>query len=68
MKTHYAEVERGNESNGQDEWGITICNRELEPHHLTNRDNEVTCKHCLSVINKQDATSSKPTDKPNEQY
>ena len=50
-KQHYAYVDRGNESYPYDEWSETACGLELEPSYLTNREEWVTCKNCLRVIN-----------------
>ncbi len=52
MKTHYALVDRANESNPHDEWGDTFCGLEYTESPLTNRKDEVTCKKCLKAIPK----------------
>lgn len=49
-KQHYAYVELGNENNPHDEWSETACGLELEPSHMTNRQEWVTCKNCLRSI------------------
>lgn len=56
-KIHYANVERGNESQPNDEWGITACGLELEPHSLTDREDWVSCKNCLRAIKKNIVTN-----------
>lgn len=48
MKTHYASVERGNESNPHDEWFETACGLEYTESPLSNDIRYVTCKKCLS--------------------
>jgi hypothetical protein len=45
MKTHYATVERANESDNNDYWSETVCGTESE--HLENDWNVVDCKKCL---------------------
>ena len=45
-RLHYASVERGNESNPNDEWSKTACGLELESG-LTDKWEWVTCKNCL---------------------
>lgn len=50
MAIHYADVERGNESNPHDEWSATACGLELEPKALNNQIRHVTCKNCLRAI------------------
>ncbi len=52
MKTHYAEVERGNESNPNDEWGVTLCGLEHTESPLSNNINHVGCKRCLKGYKK----------------
>ena len=59
MAIHYAGVERGNESNPHDEWGITSCGLELDSNSLTDREDWVTCKNCLKSIAKYDQLSNK---------
>jgi len=54
MKIHFAEVERGNESNPHDEWGSTLCGLEYTQSPITNKINEVTCKKCLRAFPKYD--------------
>lgn len=51
-KTHYATVERGNESNPYDEWSDTACGRDLDDKFLSNEVKYVTCKVCLKVLNR----------------
>lgn len=48
MKTHYASVERGTESNPHDEWSITACGMEYTESPLSNDIKYVTCKKCLN--------------------
>lgn len=54
MKTHYAEVERGNESQPFDEWGTTACRMEYYESPATNNWKYVTCKKCLKIKEKID--------------
>lgn len=58
-QVHYANVEYGNESQPEDEWGETACGLELEPHSLTDREDRVTCKNCLRTIKKNIVTNLK---------
>jgi len=53
-KTHFAEVERGNESNPHDEWERTLCGLEYTESPITNKIEEVTCKKCLRAFPKYD--------------
>ena len=55
MKTHFAEVERGNESNPYDEWGPTLCGLEFTESPLTNNIKYVTCKKCIKAFPKYDS-------------
>lgn len=57
-KTHYASVERGNESQPYDEWSETACGLELEPDHLTNDKKWVTCKNCLRLMAPKTVTTN----------
>ena len=45
MKTHYADVQRGNESNPEDEWSETVCG--IESENVEDDWKVVTCKKCL---------------------
>ncbi len=47
MKTHFAEVERGNESNPNDEWSETVCGTDSENLSMDSNWNFVDCKKCL---------------------
>lgn len=51
-KQHHAYCDRGNESYPYDEWSETACGLELEPDYLTNREEWVTCKNCLRVLER----------------
>jgi hypothetical protein len=46
MKTHYATVERANENNTNDDWGITLCGLEYTESPLSNNIKDVSCKKC----------------------
>jgi hypothetical protein len=52
MKTHYAMVERGNESTPWDEWGSTLCGLEYTESELSNDISKVTCKKCIKAYPK----------------
>jgi len=52
MKTHYGTCDRANESDNQDYWSDTFCGLEYTESLMTDRENEVTCKRCLKVIEK----------------
>lgn len=45
MKTHYASVERGNESDPMDYWSDTVCG--IESENLDNDWSIISCKRCL---------------------
>jgi len=48
MKTHYGWVERGNESNPNDEWAEeTLCGLKYTESPLSNDIKDVDCKNCL---------------------
>ncbi len=49
MKTHYATVERGNESNPSDEWSDPICGIQPENPEVSNEWLYVNCKKCLKA-------------------
>jgi thiaminase len=53
MKTHYAHLYRGNESNPYDDWGSTYCGLEYTESTLSNNINEVNCKTCVKRYNKE---------------
>jgi len=54
-KTHYATVERGNESNPYDEWSDTICGMpEPKAHVVSDQRKHITCKNCLRALEKFD--------------
>jgi hypothetical protein len=46
-RTHYAELERGNESNPHDEWSTTLCGLEYAESPLSNQIKDVDCKTCI---------------------
>jgi hypothetical protein len=48
MKTHFAQVERGNESNPDDEWSDPLCNTLSDNLDVSNDWRFVSCKKCLS--------------------
>ncbi len=47
MKTHFANVDRANESNTSDEWGTTLCGLEYTESPLSDNIKEVNCQTCL---------------------
>jgi len=47
MKTHHAEVEKGNESNPHDEWSEPLCGTNSEK--VDNDWNVVDCKKCIKL-------------------
>jgi len=48
-KTHYATVQRGNESQMYDEWDdTTVCGIEYFEGDVTDNWEHVTCKRCLN--------------------
>ncbi len=55
MKTHYATVERGNESDPLDEWSDPICGTQSEDIVLYNEWSVVDCKKCLNQREKFEA-------------
>ncbi len=53
MKTHFATVERGNESNPSDEWSEPLCNTETSNDiDVSNTWASVSCKKCLNLRGK----------------
>lgn len=46
-QSHYAEVDRANESDNQDWWGDTLCGIGDSDVERSNDIRYVTCKHCL---------------------
>lgn len=52
MKTHFGQVDRANESDNQDWWSDTYCGLEYHESPMTDREEYVTCKKCLKVIEK----------------
>ena len=52
MKTHYATVDRANESDNYDYWSNTLCGLEYTESPLTDKMKEVTCKKCLKIHKK----------------
>lgn len=55
-KTHYAYYDPPNESTSFGEWGDPVCGCSSE--NTTQYENEVTCKHCLRIINKPNPTTN----------
>lgn len=53
-KTHYATVERGNESNPYDEWSGTLCGLDYTESPLSNNIKHVDCKRCLRAFENYD--------------
>jgi len=53
MKTHFAEVERGNESHPYDEWQEPLCGTYSE--QVNNNWECVTCKKCLKRKNQYES-------------
>ena len=50
MKTHFATVEPGNESNSSDDWSAPICSTETSSDiYLSNEWITVDCKKCLEL-------------------
>lgn len=47
MKTHFATVERANESDNQDYWSETLCGLEYTESPLSDHIKDVTCKSCI---------------------
>ncbi len=56
-KTHYAAVDRANESDNNDYWGRTACGLDECESPMSNRIEEITCKRCLKRINQTNKTS-----------
>ena len=52
MKTHYATVDKANESNNHDEWHTTLCGLEETESPLDDNIKYVSCKKCLKRYNK----------------
>jgi len=52
MKTHYATIDKANESNNHDYWEVTLCG--LREHDVSVDDNikYVNCKNCLKIYEK----------------
>ncbi len=46
-RTHFASVDRANESDNNDYWSDTACGLEYTESPLSDDWEEVTCKHCL---------------------
>lgn len=53
-KTHFAHVERGNESQPFDEWSTTACGLEECESPASDNWEYVTCKRCLGKKDKHD--------------
>lgn len=49
MKTHYAECDRGNESNPHDEWFETLCGLEYTESPVSDDIKVVDCKKCIKA-------------------
>lgn len=49
-KTHYAQVERANESDNQDYWSVTFCGLEESESPMSDKKEEITCKKCLKKL------------------
>lgn len=49
-KTHYANVDRANESDTQDYWSDTYCGLECCESPMSNIISEVDCKNCIKVF------------------
>lgn len=47
MQTHFANVQRANESDNTDHWDTTVCGLEYTESPLTDRWEYVSCKNCL---------------------
>jgi len=59
-KTHYTEVELGNESNPTDEWSYrTLCGLEYTESPLSNKIDNVSCKNCIKAYKKYRASMDK---------
>jgi hypothetical protein len=59
MKTHYATVERANESDNQDYWSNTLCGLEYTESPISNHINEVSCKKCINRYKKYEERARK---------
>ena len=57
MKTHYASVERGNESDPMDYWSDPICNTSAEEPNIEDDWNLVDCKKCLKLRSEYEKQS-----------
>ena len=51
-KTHYALCDHANESDNSDYWSSTLCGLEETESPLSDRINNVDCKHCLRIYPK----------------
>ncbi len=47
VKTHYAEVDRANESDNNDYWSATLCGLEETESPMDDNIKYVNCKKCL---------------------
>ena len=52
MKTHYAHIEGGNESDPETHYSRTFCGLEYYESPATDNKKYVTCKNCLKTINR----------------
>lgn len=52
-KTHFAPVALANESNPQDDWGISYCGLEYTESPFSWRIEYVTCKKCLAAYQRE---------------
>jgi hypothetical protein len=50
MKTHYATVDRANESDNQDYWSNTLCGLEYTESPMEDKIEYITCKKCLKKL------------------
>lgn len=64
-KTHFAHVERGNESNPHDDWGTTACGMTEYESPVTDELEYVTCTKCIRIVN---ASRSKRSTKQEGVY
>lgn len=60
MVTHYGYVDRGNESEPWDDWIDPICGVKSEDADMTDKQQYVTCKRCLKLLNKHTLTINQP--------
>ncbi len=51
-KTHYASVDRANESDNQDWWSNTLCGLEYTESPLSDDITHVSCKKCIKSYPK----------------